>query len=567
MALASSGIFIEVQTGGNDSYGGGFVPTNTSMATDLAATSATGNAPVVTSASYTFIARDVGHWLFVKSGTNWKPGWYKISSVSAGAATVNATANQWDDISFTGVPILGTTAGCASTTSPTAGTWSVDYSRSTPITFTDLALTSGSATVLTSSANAFGKNFVGNVVSVTGGTGFNVALYEINSVTGTAATTTSGSVGTIGSTGGTGYLGGPLLTPGKAASVVIAQGSVFVASGTYSITTASTNVAGGCLSLTANNAVDKPGYWMGYQTYRGDYAAQPNLQLAAAISNATMVSASGNYTVFDNFCLDLNSNTNGRGFIGQSFCGSVYRVKVLTPKNYGIYINAGYGYLVDRCQVSGATLSFAIRIDGASNNITNCEVYGGSITGFYLAGTGNTIRHSIAYGISGDDGFYLSNTGNQASNCTAYGCRNGFYIYGPGNWGACYNCYAEGNTAYGFNLSAANALSKIVRCGGYNNTSGNYNSNFCGNTVEGFVSVSGGSAFTNAASNDFSLNSTASRGAALRAAGYPGLMPRGTSTGYIDVGAIQHADPAGGGGTAGARLVGPSALVTPGGLL
>jgi hypothetical protein len=119
------------------------------MATDFAATSATGTAPVVTSASYTFIARDVGHWVYVKSGTN---------------------------------------------------------------------LVAATTTTFTSAGNPVGKNMVGNLVSITSGTGWVVARWEVSSVTGTTGTaanfSTGSTIATASSTGGTGGLGGPLASPG-----------------------------------------------------------------------------------------------------------------------------------------------------------------------------------------------------------------------------------------------------------------------------------------------------------------------------------------------------------------
>jgi len=90
MALSATTIF-EVETGGSDTLNGGaFDPGQTAgMLTDGAATSATGTAPVFTSASYNFVAGDVGAWIYIASGTNWIPGWYKISSVGSNAATLN----------------------------------------------------------------------------------------------------------------------------------------------------------------------------------------------------------------------------------------------------------------------------------------------------------------------------------------------------------------------------------------------------------------------------------------------------------------------------------------------
>jgi hypothetical protein len=36
--------------------------------------------------TYAFLAGDAGNWLYIKQGTNWFPGWYKIQSVAGGKA-------------------------------------------------------------------------------------------------------------------------------------------------------------------------------------------------------------------------------------------------------------------------------------------------------------------------------------------------------------------------------------------------------------------------------------------------------------------------------------------------
>jgi hypothetical protein len=64
--------------------------------------------------------------------------------------------------------------------------------------------------------------------------------------------------------------------------------------------------------------------------------------------------------------------------------------------------------------------------------------------------------------------------------------------------------------------------------------------------------------FTNAAGGDFSLNNTAGGGALLRATGYPGVFPGGTTTGYLDIGAAQHQL---GSGSGAASLVNSRGLV------
>src|SRR5688572_24727159 len=91
MAFTASTVW-EVQALGLDTNGGGFDPGVAGFPTDGTTDSNTGNTstPVFSSASYAFVADDVGHWVYIKSGTNSLPGWYKITSVAGGKATLNA---------------------------------------------------------------------------------------------------------------------------------------------------------------------------------------------------------------------------------------------------------------------------------------------------------------------------------------------------------------------------------------------------------------------------------------------------------------------------------------------
>jgi hypothetical protein len=75
------------------------------------------------------------------------------------------------------------------------------------------------------------------------------------------------------------------------------------------------------------------------------------------------------------------------------------------------------------------------------------------------------------------------------------------------------------------------------------NSSGNVQTG--AGVVTGTVSLSADPC-TNAAGGDFSLNNTASAGVACRAAGIPGAFPGGNTTGYLDIGAVQHQDAGGG---------------------
>lgn len=78
MALASTNHFsiISGSTASNVN-GGGFNIANANFLTDLTTDTGTGNtsSPIVSSATYTFVAGDVGAWVYVASGTDWTVGW------------------------------------------------------------------------------------------------------------------------------------------------------------------------------------------------------------------------------------------------------------------------------------------------------------------------------------------------------------------------------------------------------------------------------------------------------------------------------------------------------------
>ena len=169
------------------------------MATDGAATSATGTAPVFNSASYNFVSGDVGAKLFIASGSNWIPGWYAIVSVASNKATLNATAGE--AVLAPGASGgLSTVNGCATTASPTGATWTIDYSQqaAAQFSYTDLAIQSTN-TELQSSGHPFGIQQVGNLVYATSGSGFTVGWYCIQSITGGTTAVMDRAVGTASS--------------------------------------------------------------------------------------------------------------------------------------------------------------------------------------------------------------------------------------------------------------------------------------------------------------------------------------------------------------------------------
>ena len=111
------------------------------------------------------------------------------------------------------------------------------------------------------------------------------------------------------------------------------------------------------------------------------------------------------------------------------------------------------------------------------------------------------------------------------------------------------NCIAEDHAAgFGFTHNGNDNGIYLQNCAGFDNNSGDVSLG-TGNLNQNLGFVTGtASFFTNPAAGDFSLNTTSGGGAAARAAGLPGAFPEGLTTGFLDIGAAQHADPTPGGG-------------------
>jgi len=393
-------------------------------------------------------------------------------------------------------------------------------------------------TALTDSAAGFVNTMLGNTINIVG-----QGVYCITGYTSTSIVTVDRNLGTFSTTSG--KVGGALATPGFAAGVKAAGNTVYIAAGTYVLSSASPNVAGGIIADTAVGTAANPNIWEGYQSARGDLGAQPMIQIpAAGVDTVTIFSVTGNWSAIRNIKVDGQSKTAITGIaMGANVMG--YRLTAIgtTVKGIAASGTAGAASLV-RCSVSG--FSGTAGIDYGMALLVASEAHGGSCTGITNGGVSGSrppVR-CLSYANSGGSsyGFYIYR--GQAINCVAYGNgSHGFYAYNTCG-DRFINCLSEGNGGYGFAANVSSAVTLLLNCGDYNNTSG-ATSNFP--TIIGHVTGTA-TFFTNAGAGNFALNTTAGGGAAARAAGYPGLFLDGTTTGYMDIGAAQHADPASSGG-------------------
>lgn len=382
------------------------------------------------------------------------------------------------------------------------------------------AVADGTTTITSATAN-FGTTIVGNIIYLQGGTGSLAAgWYQVTARASTTSITVDRTVA-IG-TGITMNIGGALASPGMAGGVgLVNDNKVWVKAGTYSITSTSTNVAAGCVSVAVRTI------WEGYNATRGDLGTAPVLQ-ASGISTATLFATTGGQSHVRNLVADGASLTSLRGF---SFAvGSLYLCGGINCTNSGIVLT-GSGVTAVRCYATGCSTATALTTTSGGAYFTVCVAYSNTVTGV----GGNAIRCvSVNNSGASSDGF----NSTLAVSCTAYNNgRDGFRVVSsPTIW---LNCISEANGGYGFNGTTGTGTVRIS-CATYNNTSGATNGTFA---YDASNVTGSGSFFTNAAGADFSLNNTAGAGAAARAAGYPGALPYG-GTGYLDIGALQHADPA-----------------------
>lgn len=432
MALPAAAVFqIQSTAAASNVNSGGFNPANANMLTDGAATLATGNSPVFSSASYNFVAGDVGHWLYIKSGTNWTPGWYQIASVAANAATLSAAIGSGIQVSATtGNYGTQTVAGVATTASPTAATWSIDYSQSDAAPFAPTDLVLATTTTLTSAGVPFGKNMVGNLIHITGGTGFTVGWYEIVSVSGTTATIDRVG-GTLSSTGGTGNTGGALsLGSSDDAIFELAVSSstvspIFFIKGGSSVT----YTIGGAVSVSATGDPRFPIIYQGYASKRGDNptdATRPTLAFAA---NGFVMGAN---TLIKNTIVTGTNTTivNCNGIGGNNFYDCLFINPSTTATRICVsFTNSTTLNSMNSCElISYRGTGLSLGMTGASALVNGCSIHH-CVTGINLSvnfpcNIINTICYSNVTSAMSLNPGTSAGVGVTVSNCTLYGAEN-----------------------------------------------------------------------------------------------------------------------------------------------
>lgn len=422
MALASGSLFemrADATTGNVN--GSGFNTGNANFLADGTVDSNTGNtaAPVFSSATYNFVAGDVGAYLYVKAGTNTIPGMYAIVSVDSNKATLNATAGQTEVLSAsTGMWELGTATGIATVGTPTSITFGVDYSRLATAKVNAVADFSsvGASTTMTSATAGFTPVMVGNFYhQTTTGTGaFGVVgWYEIVSYTN--ATTVvldrtpnngTASVNCTGYVGGAGILNA--LEDTFYEMVPVAAKIFYKGSGTHTIS--------GAISIVSTNATAANPVWsIGYSSYRGQAATGTTRPIIAGAANGVV------WGVYQNF-INMTFTTTTAAGISPRLGAVMANCKVLNSSS-----------TANRAAIGCSSSS-------GDNLFFNCEAV--SQNGPAFAANSEKIRMIGCYA-------HDSNIGFEESGGTTSG-------------GTVINCISEGNTTAAYTSTSNNPGSIIV---------------------------------------------------------------------------------------------------------
>lgn len=534
-AASSSTTVWEFRSGAtaNMINGGGFDTGNTAFPTDATATVANGNSPVLSSATYNFVAGDVGAWIYIKAGTNWTVGWYQIASVASNQATLSAAIGQAIQINANGNYTTNTVAGCATVASPTGGTFGVDYSQQNvaKLTLTDLA-TTGVVTTVTSVVGGFTPVMVGNYIHITSGTNFTAGWYEITTYTNTntiivdtAPSTAAGSAG-VGNTGGALDFTGTL-TDAFFEQIVVSN-IIWVKAGTYNIMTTAVSVA--ATSCSAQN----PCNINGYNTNRGDNpvgASRPSLD------NGTVGMALGVYQQINNVIL------TGTATAVLTIQGVNRNIKVTNTSGTAnrAAISVGQNTSIVKSELS-STAGQAVSVGNMGAFVFGNYIHN-SVDGISTGSTRGRFIFNIIEACSNTGINFGSGAGaNTVTNNTIFGKETS--LVGTGilmaNAATTIDNIFSNNIIYGWATPIAQTTTQ------YKSNQGQYNdiynnTNPVSNYSLDVTDLALNPTFTNTTTHDFSI------GTNLKAQAFPGVFNGSGSTGYLDIGSVQRIETGGGG--------------------
>lgn len=401
-------------------------------------------------------------------------------------------------------------------------------------------------TTVTSATAAFGTDVVGNIANIGG------AWFQIISRTNATTIVVDRNV-TTGS-GLTIKIGGAFATISQANSVATANNQIYF-QGTYTVTTALT------VTLQSDTAPGTPLSFIGYTSTHGDGGQATWTTSTNSIDLVDFTQARG--VLFQNIIFSSTAGTPGDGIQAKT-TGNTLNVTLINCKLSGFSVGiegnfnvnwAFVGLFMIKCRVTGCT-SHGLRNSGGTyifgcvfdnNTGDGAQWSGGTIANSSSWSIGNSVFYKNANGINVNGLVAPASLGEgllAASNSAFSTNTSAGLLYGNNAQlnTKLHNCIFDANGTYGIDGSSG---STTVSALGFNNAFFNNTTAATRNVNAGIGTITlSASPYTAPSSMDFSLNSTAGGGAALKAAGFPGVTPFGT--GSADVGPLQSS---GGGGS------------------
>lgn len=436
--------------------GGGFNPANANMLTDLTTDTNTGNTstPVVSSASYNFVAGDVNAYVFIKAGTNWRPGWYLISSVASNKATLSAAIGAGMGYSGSGATralALSTSAGVASVGTPTSGTFTIDYSQQDAGKVSNLSDgTSTASTTFISATAGFTPVMVGNYLHLVGGAGATVGWYEIVSYTNVTTIVLDRASGTM--TLGNFYIGGAMslnsTLDDDLFEIGIPNNIFYVKNGSYTTGEAVAVTTGiGTVSLDIN--------YIGYNSNRVDKPTGTNRPFIDVAANTFTLGAATNlinlrFTATTTTGIRIGtgmarnvkvlntSTTAGRPGLStnNSNDAAFFNCEAISQNGNAINIDTSARAKIDTCYIHDSATGINLTNNTTSATaIVNNLIEANNTAGITSTGTisshffeGNTIygteaKMGICINLNVDNSIY-----NKIFNNIIYGCATGIVV-------------------------------------------------------------------------------------------------------------------------------------------
>ncbi len=509
-------------TGGTWSidYSQGTAARNTTT-TDLASTSGTTAPSVVTSASFSFGVNCVGNIIHVTAGTSWLAGWYEVVSVSGGAATLDRA--------------------CGSAATLSSGTWRLGGAISLGSALDDAFFEQGSGTNAVGASRFFvrsGNYSLGQTVSIasSGGTQAPIVVEGYNSLRGDRP---------CGDTR-------PSIAAGIYTIVFGANWDVYYLAFSGTNTSVVSSGANGkyvcCRFVNPSGAANRAAFTASTDCLCLGCEAISYRGRAVAIGN------SSGPCFFGCWCHDsdigiLASNAQpGVSIAGCLLTGHVsaavsitaaYSQAILMEGNtlYGAANRMGIGISV----VSGVTDLRVLNsvVYGFATGIQHADAQWagfGNWNDFYNNGADVANWQKGAADLAVDPGFVA--VGQVTGTGGAFTAANDRLVDGSKDFGAL-GVVAGRDYLYivsGTGVAAGiYGIASIATTGSANDTL--------------VLDLAPGTDTTADKQYQITVGQNFGVGTALKATGFPGLFPGGVTTGYLDIGAVQRQEPAGGGGS------------------